>query len=47
MTSVPEPYYIYTWIYIAIGESIYMDNSISNKAIDKLTQVKYEIDGTV
>lgn len=44
MTSVPEPYYIYTWIYIAMGETIYSNRKISNKAINKLTQREYEID---
>lgn len=43
MTSVPEPYYIYTWIYIALGEKIYMENHMSNKVIDKLIQGKHEI----
>lgn len=38
LTSVPEPYFIYTWIYIALGESIYVGSRISNKAINKLTQ---------
>ncbi len=44
MTSVPEPYYIYTWIYIAMGEAIYSNRQISNKAINKLTQREYDID---
>lgn len=43
ITSVPEPYYIYTWIYIALGEKIYMENHMSNKVIDKLIQGKNEI----
>lgn len=47
ITSVPEPYYIYTWIYIAIGESIYMDSKISNKAINKLTQKVQEFDSVI
>ncbi len=44
LTSVPEPYYIYTWIYIAMCESIYRKNEISNKTIDKLTQRDYGIE---
>lgn len=42
ITSVPEPYYIYTWIYIALGEKIYMESKMSNKAIEKLIQNKNE-----
>ena len=44
ITSVPEPYYIYVWIYIAMGESIYPNRKVSNKAIDKLAQREYEIE---
>lgn len=38
VTSVPEPYFIYVWIYIALGESLYNKREISNKTIDKLNQ---------
>lgn len=44
ITSVPEPYYIYTWIYMAMGESIYPNMKISNKAINKLAQREYDIE---
>lgn len=47
VTSVPEPYYIYIWIYIAMGESIYMDSKISNKAINKLTQKVQDFDSVI
>lgn len=38
LTSVPEPYYIYVWIYIALLEKVYRDKDISNKTVNKLTQ---------
>ena len=38
VTSVPEPYFIYVWIYIALGEALYNKREISNKTIDKLNQ---------
>ncbi len=38
VTSVPEPYFIYVWIYIALGEALYNKKEISNKTIDKLNQ---------
>ena len=39
VTSVPEPYYIYTWIYIAIVESIYQESNHSNNiAINRLVK---------
>lgn len=46
-TSVPEPYYIYTWIYIALGEKIYMENHMTNKVIDKLIQGQSEINENI
>lgn len=38
VTSVPEPYFIYMWIYMALGDSLYNKRDISNKTIDKLNQ---------
>lgn len=43
-TSVPEPYYIYTWIYLAMGEAIYRRNELSSRSIDKLTQRDYVLE---
>lgn len=38
LTSVPEPYYIYVWIYIALLEKVYRGKEIVNKTVNKLTQ---------
>ncbi len=42
ITSVPEPYYIYTWIYIALLEVSYRNKEMTNKAVNKLVQKDIE-----